>query len=188
MTLVAGLWEAVQGEAWDDIRTPATAIPIRGQSGDPDSDVDGTLLFDKDSVEQVALLYQMPHAWKQGSTVRFHCHWSKTSNASGTVLWQERHRIWDNGSVAPAWSSWTGPTGISLATGADQKTRITSFAEWSMTGMKGSCMVSVQLRRNASATGAATGVTDSYAADVRLWDVDLHARMFGLGSEQEYPS
>ena len=47
---------------------------------------------------------------------------------------------------------------------------------------------SAQLRRNASATGAPTGVTDTYAADARLWDVDMHYRICGLGSEQEYPT
>lgn len=188
MSIAASLYSVLQTESWDDLRTPASVIPIRGATGEPDPDVDGSLLFDKDAVEQCAALFQMPHAWKQGTTVRFHIHWAKTTNANGTVLWQERHRIWDNNAVTPDWSAWTGPTGISLATGADQKTRISSFAEWAMTGMKGSCMVSVQLRRNGSATGAATGVTDTYAADARLWDIDMHYRVYGLGSEQEYPT
>lgn len=188
MSVAGSLYAALQGSAWDDLRAPASSIPLRGQSGDPDDDVDGSLLFDKDAVEQVAVLYQMPHAWVQGSTVRFHIHWAKTSNASGTVLWEERHRIWDNNAITPDWSAWQKATGVSLATGADQKTRISSFPEFTMTGMKGSCMVSVQLRRNATATGAATGVTDSYAADARLWDMDMHYRVYGLGSAQEYPS
>ena len=51
-----------------------------------------------------------------------------------------------------------------------------------MTGMRGSCMISVQLRRN-GATGA-----DTYAADARLYEADLHYRVYGLGSETEVPT
>ena len=101
MTLAAGLWSTIQGQAWDDLRTPATAIPIRGQSGDPDADVDGTLLFDASTAEQVALLFQLPHAWEHGTGVRFHIHWAKTTDAAGDVEWEYRYRRWANGAVAP---------------------------------------------------------------------------------------
>ena len=53
--------------------------------------------------------------------------------------------------------------------------------------MRGSCMISVQLRRNANCTGLATGC-DTYAADVRLWETDVHYRVIGLGSTTEVPS
>lgn len=181
MSLAGDLYNVFQGESWDDLRAPATTIPLRGQAGDPDDDVDGSLLFDAATGEQIAIIYQMPHAWDR-KNVRFHCHWAKTSNVTGHVRWQERHRIWNNDAVTPDWSAWVNATGISSTTGADQKTRISSFPEWSMTGMRGSCMISVQLRRN-GATGA-----DTYAADARLYEADLHYRVYGLGSETEVPT
>ena len=185
--LAGSILNAVQGDQWEDLRAPASSIPIRGQAGDPDDDVDGSLLFDKDTNEQIAIIYQMPHAWDRNN-VRFHAHWAKTTAASGTVWWQERHRIWDNGQSTTSWSSWTNATGVSLTVGADTKMRISSFPEWDMTGMKGSCMISVQLRRNAAASGAVTGSpTDSYAADVRLWEADCHYRM-DVGSITEVPT
>ena len=185
--LAGSILNSVQGDQWEDLRAPASSIPIRGQAGDPDDDVDGSLLFDKDTNEQIAIIYQMPHGWDRGN-VRFHLHWAKATAASGTVWWQERHRIWNNNAVTPDWSAWTSATGISLTLGADTKTRITSFPEWSMTGMQGSCMLSVQARRNAAASGAVTGSpTDSYANDARLWDCDVHYKM-DLGSITEVPT
>ena len=182
MTLAAGLWSTIQGQAWDDLRTPATAIPIRGQSGDPDADVDGTLLFDASTAEQVALLFQLPHAWEHGTGVRFHIHWAKTTDAAGDVEWEYRYRRWANGAVAPAWSDWVAATTRNQDIAADQATLIDGWPELSMTGHIGSCLLSIQLRRNPDATN------DNYAADARLYDADCHYRVWGLGSEREYPS
>jgi hypothetical protein len=183
MSLAGSLYTVFQDASWDDLRAPASSIPIRGQSGDPDSDVDGSLLFDGTSAEQVAILYQMPHAWVEGSGVRFHAHWAKTATGAGHVRWEMRYRAWDNNAVTPDWSAWAAATGISLATGTDLKTRISAFPEIAMAGIKGSGLLSIQLRRN-SATGA-----DTYnGTDARLWDADVHYRVYGLGSEQEYPT
>ena len=83
--LAGSILNSVQGDQWEDLRAPASSIPIRGQAGDPDDADDGSLLFDKDSNEQVAIIYQMPHGWDRDN-VRFHAHWAKTTAASGTVL------------------------------------------------------------------------------------------------------
>lgn len=186
MTAAASIYSALAGAQWDDLRSPASSIPIRGATGEPDEDTDGSLLFDASAVEQCASIFQMPHAWDRNN-VRFHIHWAKATGTSGTVAWQERHRIWNNNDVTPSWSSWTSATGVSLATGADTKTRISSFPEWAMSGKRGSCMISVQLRRNGSATGLATGA-DTFTGDARLWELDIHYRVVGLGSTTEVPS
>jgi len=79
MTLAADLYNALQGQSWDDLRAPASVIPIRGQSGDPDVDTDGSLLFDAATGEQIAVIWQMPHAWNS-TPIRPHVHWSKTTS------------------------------------------------------------------------------------------------------------
>jgi hypothetical protein len=180
MTLAGDLYTAIQGPAWDDVRAPATAIPLQGQSGDPDRDTDGSLLFDASSVEQTAIIFQMPHAW-DGDGVRFHCHWQKTTDAAGDVIWQERHRVWNNNAIAPAWSEWAAATSRSQTIASDQTTLIDGFTEIATTGMRGSCMINIQLRRKADDAG------DTYGADAKLWEADLHYKAYGLGSEQEYP-
>lgn len=182
MSIAGSLWASIQGAAWDDLRTPATAIPLQGQSGDPDAAADGTLLFDSSSAEQVSLIYQMPHAWVHGSGVRLHVHWGKSTDAAGDVEWEERHRIAKTNNVPGAWTEWAGATGRSQTVAANQAVLIDSWTEIAMTGCIGSDMLHVQVRRNPAATD------DTYAADAVLYDVDVHYRVFGLGSAQEYPT
>ena len=185
MTLAADLYNALQGQAWDDLRAPATVIPIRGQAGDPDVDLDGTLLFDAATGEQIAVLWQMPHAWN-ATPIRPHVHWSKTTSGTGDVVWEYRYRRANNGAaLATGWSSWIAATGRNVtATGNDAENVIVvdAFPELAMTGYRGSCIIATQVRRNGAATG------DGYAADARLLEFDIHYQRHGLGSEQEYPT
>lgn len=182
MSLAGSLYEAIQGESWEDLRTPATVIPLHGQSGDPDVDTDGTLLFDATSAEQIAIIFQMPHAWVHGSGVRLHVHWGKSSDAAGDVEWEEKHRIILNGSVPGAWTDWAAATTRNQAIAANQAVLIDGWAEITMTGGVGSSMLHILIRRNPDSTD------DNYAADARLYDADLHYRVHWLGSEQEYPT
>jgi len=181
MTLASSLYIAINGPSWDDLRAPASSIPLQGQSGDPDADVDGTLLFDNSVAEQVGIIFQMPHAWKS-TNVKFHVHWSKSTDAAGDVEWEMRSRIFNNNTVPGAWSSWVAATTRSKAIASDQTVLIDGWAETDMTGLIGSCMISIQLRRNPDATD------DTYAADARLWEADLHYQHYGLGSQEEYPT
>lgn len=182
MTLAAGLWSTIQGEAWDDLLTPATAVPIRGQAGDPDVEAEGTLLFDSTTAEQIALVFQMKHAWVYGSGVRLHVHWGKTTDAAGDVEWEEKHRIVRNNQLPGAWTDWAGATGRSQTIAATQHTLIDAWDEIAMPACIGSDLLQVLLRRNPGATD------DTYGADVRLYYADCHVRVWGLGSEKEYPS
>jgi hypothetical protein len=170
---------AAVATGWDDLRAPATVIPLQGQSGDPDRDTDGSLLFDAAAIEQIAILFQMPHPWT-GTGIRLHVHWCKSSNAVGDVIWEARHRVWGTGQVAPAWSDWTTPAGRSDPVASDQRQLIDYWAEIDMTGLGASSMVSVQIRR------AATNASNTYAADARLWEADIHYQSAGFGTLTEY--
>lgn len=66
--------------------------------------------------------------------------------------------------------------------GADQTCNVAAFPEISMTGEVGSAMVSIQFRRKAD------DVTDTYAADARLWEADCHYQDYATGSSQEFPT
>jgi hypothetical protein len=183
MSLAGDFYNVFQGASWNDLLTPATVIPIRGQSGDPGVDADGTLLFDAATGEQVALIYQMPHNWDQ-TVIRFHVHWAKTTSGTGDVLWEYRWRGANNGeTMATGYSAWIAATGRSTAvTGNTGKNQITidAFPELDLSAYRGSSIIAMQLRRSGAATG------DTYAADARLWSADPHLRLVGLGSETEY--
>ena len=182
MSLAGDFYNVFQTSSWDDLLTPATAVPIRGQAGDPDVEAEGTLLFDSSDAEQIALVYQMPHAWVYGSGVRLHVHWGKTTDAAGDVAWEEKHRLVRNNQLPGAWTDWALATGRSLTIASTQHTLIDSFDEITMTNCIGSDLLQVLVRRNPAAT------KDNYAADVRLFYADCHVRKYGLGSEQEYPT
>lgn len=179
---LSGILELGPEYRWDDLRAPATSIPLQGQSGDPDRATDGTLLYDAASAEQSSIIYQLPHSWEAGTGLRFHLHWSKTTDAAGDVAWQMRYRLFNNGEISPAWSAWIDADNRSKEPGSTQTVVIDAFPELDMTGKRASCMASIQFRRNA------TAAADTYAADARLWDADCHYRIGDLGSEEEYPA
>jgi hypothetical protein len=165
---------------WDDLRAPATAINPPGAVSDPDIDEDGTLLFDDGGVEQVAIIFQMPHAWKEGSAISPHLHWSKTTDAAGDVEWEYRYRVIGIGEVPPAWSTWTAADSRSAEPGATQAHTLDAFPDIDMTGQTLSSIVSFQIRRNPAAAD------DNYAADARLWEFDVHYQIDSRGSAEEF--
>lgn len=182
MSVAGSLYAALQGPSWDDLTTPATVVPIRGQSGDPGVEAEGTLVFDKDTAEQIALIFQMPHAWVHGSGFRLHVHWGKTTDAAGDVQWEEKHRIVKNNAIPGAWTDFAAATIRSQAIASTQHTLIDAWPEIAMTGCIGSDLLQVIVRRNPAAT------KDNYGADARLFYADGHVKKYGLGSEQEYPT
>ena len=179
---IAGRLAKGPAARWDDLRAPATAIPLQGQSGDPDADTDGTLLFDDTTAEQISIIWQMPHSWIYGSGVRLHVHWSKSTDAAGDVEWEMRYRTVANGAIASSWSSWAAATVRSHTLGADQTVLIDAWPEIDMAGLVGSAMLGVQIRRNPDAAD------DTYSADARLWEADIHYQINDLGSDEEFPS
>ncbi len=184
-SLAASLWHTLQGDAWDDLRFPSQSINPAGAAGPPtvdDTTYPGTLLFDHASTDVIGGIAQMPHAWVEGSAVRPHVHWSKTTSASGGVVWEFCYAIADVGETFGAYSAWIAGT-VGVADGdTAHKHAIDSFGEIAMTGKKGSTLIAWQLRRKHDATA------DNYGANTRFWEFDFHYRVWGLGSSQEYPT
>jgi len=168
---------------WDDLRAPASAINPPGAASDPDVEAStGMLLFDSISTELVFIALQMPHAWIEGSAIYPHLHWTKTSSAAGNVLWSYRYRIADIGEVLSAWSA---PAGETLTTGpgdsnTDSQHLITRLEPISMTGKTLSSMLLFELSRLGG------DGTDTYGADARLLEFDIHYQLNAPGSVEEF--
>ncbi len=170
-------------DAWDDLRFPAQAINPVGGVNPPDLDnTTGALLFDADAVEIIAGIAQMPHAWHQGTTIKPHIHWTKTSSASGDVVWLFEYEVVNNGEVAPLTYTNTYQTSSVVAGTPDNDTAnemlITSLDDISMVGKKISCIIFWKLSR------VATDGSDTYAADARLVELDFHYQIDSNGSTQ----
>jgi hypothetical protein len=166
---------------WDDLRAPASSINPAGQTAGADIDsTDSTLLFASNATETAAVILQMPHAWREGSTISPHIHASKTTDAAGEIAWQIRYRVIGIGEVPPDWSDWQDWEVRSEDPGATQTHVLYAFPDITMTGQTLSTIISVQIQRDHD------NAADTYEADARLWEFDIHYRSDGLGSIEEF--
>lgn len=169
-------------ELWDDLRFPASAINPVGPVSPPAVDsIIGGLLFDPAATEVVSIIAQMPHAWKVGSELRPHVHWQKTTSAVGNVYWQLEYRWASIGQAMDG--AWT-TIFVTTPSVSDQNTAdvhaISRLPSIDATGRGLSDMLVMRLSR-VGGNGA-----DTYGADARLLEFDIHYQIDGFGSLQEY--
>lgn len=164
---------------WDDLRFPATAINPPGVVSDPDWDAtSGGWLFDSSSTEALYVVAQLPHAWKVGSALRPHVHWEKTTSAAGTVAWQLRYEWASVGFLREALVTLDTPTlAVSDNDTADLHA-ISALGDIDSVGKGISDILVMRLER--------VGASDSYGADARLLEFDIHYQIDALGSRQEF--
>lgn len=166
---------------WDDMRFPATAVSVTGLSGVPGRDTtNGTWLFDDTTVETLWYVGQIPHKWVEGTDLKPHVHWMKTSSASGNVVWDLDYKWAPIGEVRD--SSWTNLTSytpsVSDGDTAEQHA-ITPLGIISASGKQISDMLIMKLRRE-----AADG-NDTFGGDAELLELDIHYQGTS-GSDREY--
>ena len=191
--LTAGKWgfgnleveSSEHATSWDDLRFPATAINPPGQASDPDVEASsGLLLFAASGTELIYALAQMPHSWDEGSDISPHIHWTKTTSAGGDVAWNLKYKLFPIGGVGDA--DWTD-VGIasSPVTGTpDGDTAnehlITAWDDIDMTEQTLSCCILFEISRLGG------DASDTYGADARLLEFDIHYQVDSFGSEQEF--
>jgi hypothetical protein len=161
---------------WDDLRTPATNL----KQGGADADTDGSLLFSSSVTENTYAILQMPHAWTEGGDITPHLHWSKTTDASGDVVWQIRYRLFNVNDVIPAWSDYLDISSRVGTLSDDQRMLIDLFSAIDMSDRTYSEMLSFHIRRKQDDTD------DDYGADARLWEFDIHHQIDTPGSIEAF--
>lgn len=174
--------------SWDDLKFPATAINPPGQASDPDREADtGLLLFAAAGTELVYALAQMPHAWKEGSDISPHVHWQKTTSAAGDVMWQLAYKISAIGAVMDSeWSVLTASEPVAGTPDNDTANEhlLTSFDDIDMSNGGSNYGLSTCILFRLSRLG--DDAADTYGADARLLEFDIHYQIDSLGSEQEF--
>lgn len=169
---------------WDDLRFPASAVNPPGQASDPDFDtVNGGWLFASNGTELVFLMAQMPHQWVEGTAIYPHVHWQKTTSAGGDVLWRLEYKMAPIGEVMD--SSFTALDVSTVVDGTpDLDTAnqhlISAFASIDMTGRDLSDMLVMKFSRIGS------DGDDTYGADARMLEFDIHFEIDSLGSAEEF--
>jgi len=163
---------------WDDMRAPAQAINGAGANAPDWSSTYVGWLFDDVVDETVQLALQMPHNWKQGSTIYPHIHWMPMNTNSGNVVWEMNYKWTNVGEVEG--TSFTTDTVTVAAGGTARMHKISAFSAIDGTGMTLSSMFSVQLSRLGS------DGSDTFNTDTLLKEFDIHYEIDGFGSEEEY--
>lgn len=161
---------------WDDLRFPSSAINPPGAVSDPDRDTtDGCFLFDSGSTETITGQAQLSHSWFEGSALHPHIHWEPTNTNTGSVLWRLHYQIADiNGVFSAIDSMDVSQDGAGVA----ETHQVAQFAEIDMTGYSISAIVKWRLSR--------IGGSDTYNADAKLLEFDIHYQLDRPGSRQEY--
>ena len=173
------LIERELGVHWDDLRFPVSAINPPGQASDPDVDTsDGTLLFAASGVEVVFVQAQLPHAWKQGSAISPHVHWCKTTSASGTLSWNMQYKLAEIGGTFGDFSTADKAT-LAISDGDTANHHaLSAFTDIVIPSNSVSTMLLIKLYRD--------GDDDTYAADAKLLEFDIHYQIDSRGSDLEY--
>jgi hypothetical protein len=172
------------GYKWDDLRFPAQSIVAGSAPPSAENDT-GFWLFSGSATNRVAGIAQMPHTWKEGTTIVPHVHWQKTTSASGNVLWQLDYEVVANGAVA-AMDYGTQLQQTATVTGTpDNDTAneclISSFGEIDMTGEEISVLIFWKLSRIGG------DASDTYdAANARLLEFDIHYQKDAAGSVTQF--
>jgi hypothetical protein len=181
---------------WDDERVPVTSL-AKGGVSDPGfaawkKNAGGTSLgvfiywFDKTTEEELFFALQIPHSWKEGSTIYPHVHWiPKTNGAVGSkVCWGLEYTVQSLGGVFGTTTIIHGNTAILNETPVADKhylTRLNGETGIVMTGQTISCMLHGRFFRDAGSVLA----TDDYDDDAGLLEIDFHIEKDTNGSRTE---
>ena len=180
--------------AWGDLRVPVLSTKLGGTK-DPDftkvlDDGDSSqgvfsYLFSASTEEELYFMVQMPHAWKQGTALHPHVHWSPVANGSAgqKVSWGLEYSVAE---IGPTFGDTTiiyGDTTTPDETLVADRHYLTELSYISMSSVDSvSTMLVCRVFRDATGGGG----TDDYANDAALLEIDFHYEIDSMGSDSEY--
>ena len=163
---------------WDDLRFPVTTINPAGSEVAMTFDtVNFGYLAAPNSVQDVAIIVQMPHSWKEGSIIAPHVHWNPTTTNTGNVLWRMQYK-WTNIDGVDV-GSFTTLDVLVAASGTIGQHQITFFPAISGVGKTISSIISIKLQR------VGTDPSDTYTGSALFKEFDVHFEMDSLGSHTQ---
>ncbi|MBK6936810.1 MAG: hypothetical protein IPH18_07890 [Chitinophagaceae bacterium] len=184
------LWRRLVGDGetrWDDLRVTldkgsnsAALDYLTGSSG-PQI----WYFRNNQGVESMSFTVQLPHSWKEGTTIYPHLHWSPKSSASGNVEWNLEYS-WANydASTPQVFPAITTSTVVAAGAFTANTHTITPLIAGNAgidgAGKKISSILICRLWRNSGNTA------DTYNADAGVLFVDFHIQIDSWGSREEY--
>ncbi len=177
--LTAGMqnWFAYNTVYWQDISLDSQMASLAGVTVPDVDSTNGTLLFASNQTEEVFYTVQMPHPYKFGTDLDLHIHWSKTTSAANDVSWKIDYECADVGEI------FTGSLGTTLEFVSDvgHDDTANKHASYEVTlsnpgfsSLSGTCLVRLYRDHDDG--------DDTYAADARFYDFDVHYQADQPGS------
>lgn len=175
------------GLRWDDMRitldrgNDATQIDYFQGSSGPQI----WYFRNNAKLESMSFTVQLPHTWKEGTTIHPHLHWSPKSSSSGNVEWKLEYS-WVNydPSTPQVFPSITTSTVVTNGPFTASSHVISSLTSSDVgldgTGKKISSILVCRLTRNSD------NAADTYAGDAGLLYLDFHILVDGFGSNNKY--
>ena len=179
---------------WNDLRIPAISTKLGGSKDphfvkvyDNGSGSQGvfTYAFDASTEEELYFMVQIPHGWVYGTALDPHIHWIAKANGTGTqkVSWGLEYTVAKIGGTFGNTTIIYGNEAHVVETIAAGKHYLTDLTAIDMTGVDGvSTMLICRVFRDA--TGA--GLTDDFASDAYILEIDFHYQLDHFGSTYEY--
>ena len=171
---------------FDDVRVPANDLTTSG-SNDPNRTTWlGNLIswsFSATQMNQLFFECQIPHGYKEGSTIYPHIHWRPLASAASPqrVRWGLEY-VWQNiGEAAPVstttiYTSASEPSEVFVG----NKHYVSPFNGIVGTGKTISSMLSCRIFRDA------TNALDDFTGAAGLMEIDFHVEMDTIGSDEEW--
>jgi hypothetical protein len=169
---------AMRIQGWDDLRFPTNALSTGGTAPTV-STVTG--LYEFTVGDSVFAHAQLPHSWAEGSVLKPHVHWMKTTSAVGNVNWQLDYRWARIGEVVEV-SNTTIANETPAVSDADT-TNMHAITELGDMQPANSEQVSDMLIMKLTRVAA---VGTEYGARAALLEYDIHYQIDAHGSEQEF--
>jgi len=168
---------------WEDISEPLNGDNLFSTPGTADYDwgelcvtlaPNGNIANNSDLVTQV---YQLRHATKVDSMLKFHIHWEQKDSTARQFTWKYRKQSC-GGAKATAWSSNvvvnSGETTNAFPYTSGTINQITNLGSIDTTGLSLSSVIQVKLTR-----------TDAVAGNINATFIDMHYERDSLGSRTE---
>jgi len=175
LTVEGNFW--LTDTVWDDLRAPVNQGKLKGTADPIWSDAVGgqTLVFSPTLMKEVYFILQLPHSYKEGTSIIPHVHWVYGANTVGQSCRWGLEYWWNEDNVFLGGSN-TIYVNTNLSNNDAVMPFLTSFPTIDGTGHTISSILNCRLFRDA------TDISDNYTSNVYLFEFDIHYEIDSIGS------
>ena len=167
---------------WDDCTLPIGGMVLEG-TNDPTFGVFAgsvsTYLFAAGALNEIFFTLQVPHSYKEGTSIRPHVHWSPANTNTGNVLWKLEYK-WVNIGTGNFASATDTIECLDAGSGTAGDHQVCGFPTIDGTGKTISSMMCGRLYRDGA------DAADTFTGNAALIEFDFHFEMNTIGSRIEF--